>query len=412
MCKVSVIIATYNTAAYLKECLDSIFRQTLKEIEVILVDDGSTDDTASIIQQYQQRYDNLVSIYQENKGAGKARNYGITLAHGEYVIFMDPDDMYPYDDCLERLYKAAQQYHVLICGGTVLSNDNGFRGVCYQAGEGDIACTKNGVVDVRNYYFLYGHTRYLFNTCLIKENQIEYADYSNYEDQVFIIKALGIAGRFYELDYPVYEYRINYKQIKDNVDICYDIWRGIRDTLKLVIQYDLHLMFEKNYQKIMEGYTLHYIDYLFCGSVRIDKVLQEIKDLVEESGWENEEYYITGQKVEEYRKCIKVIKDKLNRILTDGRPIIIYGAGQNTRKLLSKYRLQLQNVVGIAVSSENENKEELEGYIVKNIDQYASYQEEAGVFIAPSEKYKSEILAVLKKKGFKNCEWIDVRMIG
>ena len=113
-CKVSVIIATYNTAAYLKECLDSIFQQTLKEIEVILIDDGSTDDTASIIQQYQQKYNNLVSIYQENKGAGKARNYGITLAQGEYMIFMDPDDTYPYDDCLERLYKAAQDYHVLI----------------------------------------------------------------------------------------------------------------------------------------------------------------------------------------------------------------------------------------------------------------------------------------------------------
>ena len=57
-------------------------------------------------------------------------------------------------------------------------------------------------------------------------------------------------------------------------------------------------------------------------------------------------------------------------------------------------------------------KEELEGYIVKNIDQYASYQEEAVILITPSDKYKSEILAVLKKKGFKNCEWIDVRMIG
>lgn len=312
---------------------------------------------------------------------------------------------------MERLYKAAQDYHVLICGGTIISNDNGFRGKWYQAGKGDIACTKNGVVDVQNYYFLYGHQRYLFDTCLIKENQIEYAGYSNYEDQVFTIKALGIAERFYELDYPVYEYRINYKQIKDNMDICYDIWRGIRDTLKLVIEYNLRLMFEKNYRKIMEGYTLHYIDYLFCGNVRIDKVLQDIKDQIEESGWENEEYYITSQKVEEYRNCIKVTKEKLYRILTDGRPIIIYGAGQNTRKFLSKYRLQLQNVVGIAVSSEKENKEELEGYIVKNIDQYASYQEEAVILITPSDEYKSEILIVLEKKGFKNCEWIDVRMI-
>lgn len=160
--KVSIIIATYNTAEYLEECLESIFNQTLKDIEVILIDDGSTDNTNFIVEKYKKKYNNLVSFYQENAGAGMARNFGITQATGEYMIFMDPDDKYPCNNCLEKLYVTAKEQGALICGGNIVCNDNGVKRNQYLAGQGDVAHTKNNFINVRNYFFLYGHTRYLF----------------------------------------------------------------------------------------------------------------------------------------------------------------------------------------------------------------------------------------------------------
>ncbi len=90
--KVSVIIPVYNTERYLKECLDSVFSQTLKEIEVIAVDDGSTDNSLKILYEYQKIHNNLMIFTQKNKKQGAARNVGIDHAKGETVLFLDSDD--------------------------------------------------------------------------------------------------------------------------------------------------------------------------------------------------------------------------------------------------------------------------------------------------------------------------------
>lgn len=411
-CKVSVIIATYNTAAYLEECLDSIFGQTLKDIEVILIDDGSTDNTAAIIDRYQHKYNNLVSCYQENQGAGIARNYGITLSQGEYMIFMDPDDKYPCEDCLERLYEAVIKNHVQISGGNMLWNDNGVIRNKYSAGEGDTECIKNGVINTDNYFFIYGHTRYLFKTDLIKNNQIKYASYSNYEDQVFTMNALGKAGCFYELDYPVYEHRINHKQRKMDLGVLFDTLCGFRDTLKIIIKYNMQLMFEKNFDKFMGAYIFGAANYVFCGNVEFDRVIYDINNLARETKWNYDtKFILTPEKIEECRKDIRDAKERLSRLFLKDSPIIIYGAGKNTRRLISAYRDEMQNVVGIAVSDLEDNCLECEGIPVRHIEDYVLYKENAMVLITPAARMKKEIIDLLESKGFMNYEWIDARMI-
>lgn len=91
--KVSVIIPVYNVEKYLAESLDSILRQTYPNIEIICVDDGSTDGSIEILKNYERKYPNLTVAYQTNKGAGAARNHGIRLASGDYVYFFDSDDI-------------------------------------------------------------------------------------------------------------------------------------------------------------------------------------------------------------------------------------------------------------------------------------------------------------------------------
>lgn len=91
---ISVVIPIYNAENFLKVCLESIFSQKTNSIEVILIDDGSTDSSKIIIDKYNQRYKNILAIYQENQGVSAARNIGIKCASGSYVLFLDSDDSF------------------------------------------------------------------------------------------------------------------------------------------------------------------------------------------------------------------------------------------------------------------------------------------------------------------------------
>lgn len=92
MPKVSVIIPVYNVEAYLRQCLDSVVNQTLKEIEIICIDDGSTDGSAAILQEYAAKDERIKILTQVNSGAGAARNVGLAQASGVWLSFLDADD--------------------------------------------------------------------------------------------------------------------------------------------------------------------------------------------------------------------------------------------------------------------------------------------------------------------------------
>lgn len=90
--KVSVIVPVYNTGKYLPKCLDSLVKQTLDDIEIIVVNDGSPDDSQRIIDGYQSRYPQIKGFVKENGGVGDARNFGIARAAGDFIFFVDSDD--------------------------------------------------------------------------------------------------------------------------------------------------------------------------------------------------------------------------------------------------------------------------------------------------------------------------------
>ncbi len=101
---ISVIVPVYNKERHLKRCLDSLVRQTYENLEIILINDGSTDKSAELISEYIQLYRNVYVFDQENQGASSARNYGMEKARGEYICFVDSDD-YVYEDYVSYLYK-------------------------------------------------------------------------------------------------------------------------------------------------------------------------------------------------------------------------------------------------------------------------------------------------------------------
>ena len=109
MAKVSVIVPIYNVEKYLPKCLDSLINQTLDDIEIILVNDGSTDNSGNIAKEYKAKYnDKFIYLEKENGGLSDARNFGIPYAKGEYIAFLDSDD-YIEEDAYEKMYEKVKK---------------------------------------------------------------------------------------------------------------------------------------------------------------------------------------------------------------------------------------------------------------------------------------------------------------
>jgi len=118
--KISVIIPVYNAQEYLKRCLDSVCKQTLQEIEIICINDCSSDNSAQIIEKYAKSYANLTILHlKENKGESAARNYGLSLAKGEYLAFVDNDDEVDLN-FYEKLYEKARKTDADIVKGQAI----------------------------------------------------------------------------------------------------------------------------------------------------------------------------------------------------------------------------------------------------------------------------------------------------
>lgn len=123
--KVSIIIPVYNTSKYLEQCLDSVINQTLSGIEIICVDDGSTDKSLEILKNYQQKDNRIKILTQNHKKQARARNYGISIAKGEYIGFVDSDDWCELD-MFEKLYERAKETNsdIAMCAIATYNDNN------------------------------------------------------------------------------------------------------------------------------------------------------------------------------------------------------------------------------------------------------------------------------------------------
>src|SRR5699024_6933853 len=108
MPKVSVIVPVYNVEKYIEKCIQTLVNQTLQDLEIIIVNDGSTDNSEKIIKKYKKEYKNIIYVTKENGGLSSARNFGLLYATGEYVAFLDSDD-YVDKIIYEKMYNKAKE---------------------------------------------------------------------------------------------------------------------------------------------------------------------------------------------------------------------------------------------------------------------------------------------------------------
>lgn len=245
MVKVSIIVPVYNVKNYLDRCLNSLIHQTLKEIEILVVNDGSTDGSEKIIESYQKKDKRIISLKKKNGGLSDARNYALPHVKGEYVGFVDSDD-YIEEEMYELLYKKAKEEKADLVECDFSWDYESGKVIVDQSNIVD-----NPFVDIRVVAW-----NKLYRMDIIKKHHLEFPKGLRYEDISFCYQYLPYVKKLSSVDKVMYHYIQRGDSIANTqnpkVRELYDILTGVLDYYK-------KNGFYETYQKELEYVFIRYI---------------------------------------------------------------------------------------------------------------------------------------------------------
>lgn len=212
MAKVSVIIPVYNVANYLSQCLDSVCGQTLTDIEIICINDGSTDSSLSILEQYAARDSRIKIISTTNNGVSAARNIGLTSSTGDFIGFVDSDDWIPAN-FFEKLYQTAISLNVDICGGGIKyygKNKTKKMLTYHRTKTAENITAKFHLFNIPTYNYIWNK---LYRRELILGNNLLFTEGIVYEDMIWLPQITALAAKVAVIPGVEYYYRYNASSI-------------------------------------------------------------------------------------------------------------------------------------------------------------------------------------------------------
>jgi Putative glycosyl/glycerophosphate transferases involved in teichoic acid biosynthesis TagF/TagB/EpsJ/RodC len=205
--EISVIVPIYNVQQYLEACLDSLVDQTFNYLEVIMVNDGSTDKSGDIMHKYAAEHDNFFAYDKPNGGLGQARNYGLQFARGKYIAFVDSDDIVVFD-AYAKMFASAEETHSDIVIGNVMrfNSQKTYASVLHQK---IFSRTKLKAHISRDYELIYDTTAWnkLFRKSFWDANNLKFPEHMLYEDIPVTLPAHYLAQSVDVLDDVVYYWR-------------------------------------------------------------------------------------------------------------------------------------------------------------------------------------------------------------
>lgn len=223
--KLSIIIPIYNVMNYVGTCIESLYKQGISEdeFEVILINDGSTDNSLSIIQKYEKQHSNITIINQMNQGLSATRNNGIKLAKGEYLLFVDSDDFIIENTLNDMLNIAIQNQVDILKGDYIKANNheinNGIRITNIKSHTSSVIKTgEQGFIENYNPMFSYVW-QFLFKRSFIIDNCILFLVGKYFEDVAYTIEAYLKAKIFMAIPLPFYVYRQNESSIMATMNV-------------------------------------------------------------------------------------------------------------------------------------------------------------------------------------------------
>lgn len=296
--KISVIIPVYNMDAYVSECLDSVINQSLKDLEIICIDDGSIDFTQTILSEYAWKDKRIKVITQTNHGVAYTRNLGIEIATGEFLFFLDPDDWLPDPETFADLYRAAINNHALICGGTFREYSTHSMIDTWTGNLCKYSFDMEGFINYSDYQFDYGWVRFIYNREFIVYNHLRIPSLRFFEDPVFFVKVMHQAQKFYALTRCTYCYRTGYKSPELPYSKVVDLMKGLHENIRFAKEHSYQDLLSLEIARLENDYAQHIVKFLVKeDSIELHILMDKINKLI----FENKNYRL------EYRIYNKLI---------------------------------------------------------------------------------------------------------
>lgn len=427
--KVSIVVPVYNVECYLRECIESLINQTLQEIEIICVNDGSTDSSLTILEEFANQDTRIRIISKENSGYGHTMNVGFEAAKGEYIGIVESDD-YALPNMFETLYSLAKQHDVDMVKSNYYEHSelidrllvDNLRDVPYDK----VICP----VEHPELFMTPGICIWsaIYRNSYIKEYNIEFNETpgASYQDVSFGYTALLHAQRLLCIKEAFLCYRVDNMnssmKSREKVFCIMDEFERWQNEALVMGEKELII---KTYSNKFEHCLGHYyrVDELFKYAfiIRFVDILNRDyqEGLIEKLYWKDMLWNIMQQirtnmaqfyqsSCNTYRSrcvlgrytCSEVIRElAVQRTIENAENVIIYGAGKFGMKVYNNLK-KYQNVKCFAVSNTDENQKELETIPVRSIKELA--KEEKGTLIIVAVKWDTqlEILKLLQKLGF------------
>lgn len=421
MYKVSIIIPVYNVEKYLEECLRSVCNQTLKEIEIICVDDGSTDASAEILDSWGREDERIKVVHKGNEGYGKAMNIGMQMADGEYIGIVEPDDFIDLR-MMECLYEIAQSQNAEVVKSDfwTIRGEGTHREILYNKLVSYVDMYEkivNPIEDINVFWGHVGNWTGIYRRDFILTNEIKHNETpgASFQDQGFWFQVFALAHRVYILPKAFYYYRQDNpnasmlsKQkvfcIADEYKYIYNVlgknFKRFKTLLPIYIRckYAAYLF---NYNRIEERSKINFLQYFAEEFNQHEK--QDELDLRYFSAIDRRRVHALMDSPETFPQIPADDVKEFNAML-ENKKIVIYGAGKVAEQVWSAFTdKNRESVCGVWVTNVLENENEFHGIPVTDA-RTASLKnaKDRIVVIAVGHRYIDDVIQVLHENRIEN----------
>lgn len=275
MIKISIIIPVYNAAASLEKCIRSIQGQTLWEMEILCVNDGSSDESEAVLERLQSKDPRIRILSQENAGPAVARNRALKEAKGDYIAFIDADDFILDADALERMYEAGCREKVGVVGS--------LRGIEQDGVISPVALHRKDLeghpegrrMSYEEYQYDYHWLSYIYKRSLLADNGIEFPDYRRFQDPPFFVRAMIASEEFYVVPVEYYCYHSAHENYHFNARKVQDIIKGVTDILEMSGQAGLKKLHTRAVDRLDGSFFWDILEQLAEGEETVRTLLEK-----------------------------------------------------------------------------------------------------------------------------------------
>lgn len=394
---ISIIIPIYNVGDYLEECLDSVLQQNFRNMELVCVNDASTDSSLEILERYQKKYENITIVqHVTNRGVSAARNSGLDVAQGKYIVFVDPDDQLAHSKCLQELWEQVEQQDAEIVyfnyrkfwdkvPSIEYSEDN-IKDDTIQSGK-ELFCNlvENGKMEMEVW-------RQVFKRSFLEDNRIRFYEGIIHEDELFTFLSLMNAERVVRVKRIYYLYRQragSIMTIKDSrraesvftvMAQWYKYWAGQEFTEREHRAIEKYMEFlnikYREYRYFVDGSNIS-----FCGGIP-----------------ERHMYKLSQE------NCIVPFTAKQLGKLAESKCVVVYGAGVVAKAILYFLKKTEVDVRYIVVTDKEKNPESVYGIPVIEVQELVTLKTDAVVVIGVKKDFASEVIKMLEEKELSYME--------